>query len=78
MCSGYHGLFIAAVIVCVNAAKDGGEWVVGTIGNVFGPNTAESPWRLSRDTQQSIVIFPSKGSSTYHNSFYTAAPLSEE
>lgn len=27
----------------------------------FGPNTAESPWRLSQDTHQSTVIFHSRG-----------------
>lgn len=76
----YHRLFMAAVtigpellgedlclpVVCVNAAKDGRKWVVDIVGNVFGPNTAASPWRLSRDIHQSTVIFYSRGSSKSH------------
>lgn len=32
-------------VVPVNAAgADGGKWVAGPQGNVFAPNTVESPW----------------------------------
>lgn len=35
-------------LVPVNAAGDDGrKWVAGPGGNVFAPNTVESPWRLS-------------------------------